>query len=208
MFLAYLRVSAADQNLARQEAAIQEWVKKNEIPEEDLKIFEEKVSGKNIHDRLQLQELLSFVRERDTLVVQSLDRLGRNSKDIKELLQLIRSKRANIEILDLPSFQGVTDPALKDLLTNLVIEVFSYVAESEREKIRERQQQGIKIAKEKGRFKGRKIQYGPNSTGKDKVIYDTIINGLQANDTVASIATSAGVTRKTVYAIKNRMENI
>lgn len=69
--------------------------------------------------------MLSFVRERDTVVVQSLDRLGRNSKDIKELLQLIRSKRSNIEILDLPSFQGVTDPALKDLLTNLVIEVVS-----------------------------------------------------------------------------------
>ena len=174
MYLAYLRVSAADQNLARQEAVIQSWKEKNQIPDEELKIFEEKVSGKDIKNRLQLQELLSFVRERDTVVVQSLDRLGRNSKDIKDLLQLIQSKSASIEILDLPSFQGVTDSALKDLLTNLVIEVFSYVAESEREKIRERQQQGIKIAKENGRFKGRQIQYGPDSIGKNKVIYDTI----------------------------------
>ena len=170
-----------------------------------MKIFEEKVSGKDIKNRLQLQELLSFVRERDTVVVQSLDRLGRNSKDIKDLLQLIQSKSASIEILDLPSFQGVTDSALKDLLTNLVIEVFSYVAESEREKIRERQQQGIKIAKEKGRFKGRQIQYGPDSTGKNKVIYDTIIEGINSGDTVAAIANNAGVTRKTVYAIKNRL---
>ena len=205
MYLAYLRVSAADQNLARQEAAIQSWKDKNQIPDEELKIFEEKVSGKDIKNRLQLQELLSFVRERDTVVVQSLDRLGRNSKDIKDLLQLIQSKSASIEVLDLPSFQGVTDSALKDLLTNLVIEVFSYVAESEREKIRERQQQGIKIAKEKGRFKGRQIQYGPDSTGKNKVIYDTIIEGINSGDTVAAIANNAGVTRKTVYAIKNRL---
>lgn len=205
MYLAYLRVSAADQNLARQETAIQAWKKQNEIPDDELKIFEEKISGKNIQDRLQLQELLSFVRERDTVVVQSLDRVGRNSKDIKDLLQLIQSKGASIEILDLPSFQGVTDSALKDLLTNLVIEVFSYVAESEREKIKERQQQGIKIAMEKGRFKGRKIQYGPDSTGKNKLIYDTIINGLKTGETVSAIANNAGVTRKTVYAVKNRL---
>ena len=205
MYLAYLRVSAADQNLARQEAAIQAWKDKNQIPDEELKIFEEKVSGKDIKNRLQLQELLSFVRERDTVVVQSLDRLGRNSKDIKDLLQLIQSKSASIEILDLPSFQGVTDSALKDLLTNLVIEVFSYVAESEREKIRERQQQGIKIAKENGRFKGRQIQYGPDSTGKNKVIYDTIVNGINSGDTIAAIANNAGVTRKTIYAVKNRL---
>lgn len=205
MYLAYLRVSAADQNLARQEAAIQSWKDKNQIPDEELKIFEEKVSGKDIKNRLQLQELLAFVRERDTVVVQSLDRLGRNSKDIKDLLQLIQSKSASIEILDLPSFQGVTDSALKDLLTNLVIEVFSYVAESEREKIRERQQQGIKIAKENGRFKGRQIQYGPDSTGKNKVIYDTIVNGINSGDTIAAIANNAGVTRKTIYAVKNRL---
>ncbi len=205
MYLAYLRVSAADQNLDRQEAAIQSWKEKNQIPDEELKIFEEKVSGKDIKNRLQLQELLSFIRERDTVVVQSLDRLGRNSKDIKDLLQLIQSKNASIEILDLPSFQGVTDPALKQLLTNLVIEVFSYVAESEREKIRERQQQGIQIAKENGRFKGRQIQYGPDSTGKNKVIYDTILSGIKSGETVSAIANNAGVTRKTVYAIKNRL---
>ncbi|VKL98899.1 Res97 protein [Streptococcus pneumoniae] len=91
------------------------------------------------------------------------------------------------------------------MLTNLVIEVFSYVAESEREKIRERQQQGIQIAKENGRFKGRKIQYGPDSTGKNKVIYDTIVKGIQSGETIAAIANNAGVTRKTVYAIKDRL---
>lgn len=60
------------------------------------------------------------------------------------------SKGASIEILDLPSFNEVTDPALSDLLINLVIEVFSYVAENERKKIKERQKQGIEIAKKNG----------------------------------------------------------
>lgn len=138
-------------------------------------------------------------------VVQSLDSLGRNSKNIKDFLQLIQSKSASIEILDLPSFQRVTDFALKDLLKNVDIEVFSYIAESEREKIRERQKQGIKIAKENGRLKGRQIQYGPDSIGKNKVIYDTIIAGINSGDTVAAIANHAGVTRKTIYAIKNRL---
>ncbi len=74
-----------------------------------------------------------------------LDHLGRNRKDITDLLQLIKSKSVSIEILNLPSCQGMTDSALKDLLTNLVIDFFSYVVESEREKIRERQKQGINL---------------------------------------------------------------
>lgn len=65
MYLAYLRVSAAGKSTARQEAAVQSWKEKNQIPDEELKIFEEKVSGKDIKNRLQLQELLSFVRERE-----------------------------------------------------------------------------------------------------------------------------------------------
>lgn len=99
------------------------------IIDEDLIIFEEKASGKNTSDRTELTNVLSFLRERDTLVVTSLDRLGRNSRELKELLQTVKAKGANIKILDLLSFSGVNDPTLRDLLTNLVIEVFSYVAE-------------------------------------------------------------------------------
>ncbi len=70
---------------------------------------------------------------------------------------MFRSKGASIEILDLPSFNGVTDPALRDLLTNLVIEVFSYVAENERKKkSKSVKKQGIEIAKKNGRYTGKK----------------------------------------------------
>lgn len=202
MYLAYLRVSSDDQSLARQHKLIENWSVKNNIAEDDLKIFEEKVSGKNIENRPELQELISFIRERDTIIIPSLDRLARNSKDTKDLLQLFRSKGASIEILDLPSFNGVTDPALRDLLTNLVIEVFSYVAENERKKIKERQKQGIEIAKKNGRYIGKKIQYHANATGKNKLIYDEIVDGLKKKETISKISKNAGVTRKTVYRVK------
>lgn len=204
MYLAYLRVSSTDQNLGRQKKLIEEWQSDKNIPDEELKIFEEKISGKNIDDRNQLVNLLSFIRERDTLVVVSLDRLGRNSADIKEILQTVRAKGANVEILDLPSFAGVTDPTLRDLLTNLVIEVFSYVAETERTKIRERQKQGIALAKEKGVYKGRPFKYTENAKGADKLVYEKVIDMLQSNFPIATIAREVNLPRKTVYAIRNR----
>ena len=204
MYLAYLRVSSEDQNLDRQKKIISDWQLDKNILEEDLKIFEEKVSGKNIDDRKQLLELLSFLRERDTLVVASLDRLGRNSKDIKELLQLVRTKGANVEILDLPSFSGVNDPTLRDLLTNLVIEVFSYVAETEQNKIRERQQQGIKLAKERGTYKGRPLKYHADAKGADKFVYEKIVSMIDNGASIAVIAREVNLPRKTVYAVRNR----
>lgn len=86
--------------------------------------------------------------------------------------QTVKDKGANIEILDLPSFLGVNDPNLRDLLTNLVIEVFSYIVESERKKIKERQRERIKIAKELGTYKGRTLKYHSQAVGADKLVYD------------------------------------
>lgn len=207
LFLAYLRVSSADQNLDRQKKQISDWQIDKNIPTEDLKIYEEKVSGKNIDDRKQLLELLTFLRERDTLVVTSLDRLGRNSKDIKDILQHVRSKGGNIEILDLPSFAGVTDTTLRDLLTNLVIEVFSYVAETERNKIKERQRQGIQLAKEKGIYKGRPLKYHKDAKGADKLVYEKVVSMIDSGFSIAVIAREVSLPRKTVYSIQDRYRN-
>lgn len=207
LFLAYLRVSSADQNLDRQKKQIFDWQIDKKIPTENLKIYEENVSGKNIDDRKQLLELLTFLRERDTLVVTSLDRLGRNSKDIKNLLQHVRSKGGNIEILDLPSFAGVTDTTLRDLLTNLVIEVFSYVAETERNKIKERQRQGIELAKEKGIYKGRPLKYHKDAKGADKLVYEKVVSMIDSGFSIAVIAREVSLPRKTVYSIRDRYRN-
>ena len=75
------------------------------------------------------------------------------------LLEEIKRKEIILEILNLPSFSGVQDPSLRVLLTNLVIEIYKYKAESERKAIRERQQQGIELAKTNGRYKGRKKKF-------------------------------------------------
>lgn len=205
MYVAYLRVSSTDQSLGRQRELIKTWQKEKNVKDEDLKIFEEKVSGKTVENREKLLDLLDFLRERDTLVVTSLDRLGRNSRDVKDLLQQVRSKGANIEILDLPSFAGVTDPALRDLLSNLVIEVFSYMAESERKRIKERQKDGIKLAKQKGIYKGRPFKYHDQAKGADKLVYDRAVEMLNSAYPIATIARELSIPRKTVYAIKERL---
>ncbi|MGM0241327.1 recombinase family protein [Enterococcus sp. AZ103] len=210
MFVAYLRVSSADQNLDRQQELIAEWQKDKNVAEGDLIYFNEKVSGKDVKNRVELLRALDYLRERDTFLVTSLDRLGRNSKDIKDLLQQIKNKGANIEILDLPSFAGVTDPTLRELLSNLVIEVFSYVAETERTKIKERQEQGIVLAKERGIYKGRPLKYHADAIGADKLVYDKAIDMLSRGFTVATIARELKLPRKTVYSIRDRnnRENI
>ncbi|MGG5373411.1 recombinase family protein [Enterococcus sp. AZ196] len=205
LYAAYLRVSTSDQSLGRQKEILSKWQLEKNIADEDIKLFSEKVSGKTIDDRKELLRLLEFLRERDTLVVTSLDRLGRNSTDIKDILQQVRSKGANIDILDFPSFAGINDTSLRNLLTNLVIEVFSYTAESERIKTLERQQQGIALAKENGIYKGRPLKYHSEAKGADKLVYDRAVEMLASACPIATIARELSVPRKTIYAIKERL---
>ena len=80
-----------------------------------------------------------------------LDRLGRNNKEITSIMNQIQDKGATLEILNLPSLNGIQDDNLRRLLNNLIIELFKYTAENERKQIRERQRQGIELAKEKGK---------------------------------------------------------
>ena len=97
--------------------------------------------------------MLEYIREGDIVVVTELDRLGRNNNDLTTIMNEIQQKGATLEVLNLPSMNGIDDENLRRLINNLVIELYKYQAEAERKKIKERQQQGIKIAKEKGNFK-------------------------------------------------------
>lgn len=197
MKFGYARVSSKDQNLARQIEALTKAGCK--------RIFKEKQSGKNIRDRLELNKLLQVIHEEDIVVVMSLDRLSRNSNDIKELLSKIEQKGATFDILDLPSFAGVEDLNLRRLLNNLVIDLMAYMAENERTKIKERQAEGIKLAKARGAFIGKQIEYGPNSSNLQKrAIYYAIVRSLQLGEPISHIARTNDVSRSTVYRIKNR----
>ncbi|WP_223132620.1 recombinase family protein [Enterococcus gallinarum] len=197
--IGYARVSSADQNLDRQLEALEKAKCK--------KIFFEKVSGKNTKDRTELNKMLEFIREGDEVVVISLDRLGRNNADLTKVMQLIDSKSATLNVLDLPSFSGVEDPNLRALLTNLIIEIYKYQAESERKTILERQRQGIEIAKKKGIYKGRKVEYDKEATNKQKkAIYELVVAQLKQHKPILRIATDLDISRNTVYKIKRQME--
>lgn len=150
----YVRVSSKDQSLDRQI----EQLKKANIDY----LYQEKASGSNM-SRPQLKELLDFIRVDDVVVVTELDRLSRKADDITKIINIIKSKGATLEVLSLPSTQGIENKVLKELINNLIIEIYKYQAEAERIKIRERQQQGIEIAKSKGRYKGRKRKFSMSS---------------------------------------------
>lgn len=133
----YARVSSKEQNLARQlETA------KSYNPDQ---IFTDKESGKNF-DRQAYKEMSRLMQKGDTLIVQSLDRLGRNKELVKEELQKFRYRGITVRCLDIPTSMIELPEGsewLGDMLNNIMIEVIASFAEHERETIRKRQREGI-----------------------------------------------------------------
>lgn len=138
--IAYIRVSAVDQNLESQKELLQKCTIN--------KWFEEKISGKNA-DRPQLQAMLEYVREGDTVYVKDLSRLARNTKDLLDIVEYLTNK-------------GVSLKSLKesiDTSTNfgkLMLTFLAAIYQFERDNLKERQKDGIAVAKQKGKYKGRK----------------------------------------------------
>ena len=153
MIFGYVRVSTKEQNENRQIKALTDYSK--ELVEEN--IFIDKESGKDF-ERQRYQELKNKLREGDTLLIKELDRLGRNKEMIKQELEYFKSNKIRIKILNIPTTLMELPKEsywIFDMLNNILIEVLSAVAEEERNKIRERQAEGIEIAKAQGKFKGR-----------------------------------------------------
>lgn len=155
---AYIRVSSLDQNEARQLEAIQEL----SVPQKN--IYMDKQSGKDFH-RQSYQKLLKKMQRGDLLYVLSIDRLGRNYKEIQNQWRyLTEDIGVDICILDMPLLDT---RQYKDLLgtfiADLVLQILSFVAESERENIKKRQSQGISAAKAKGIRFGRPGAYVPKN---------------------------------------------
>nr|WP_207705122.1 recombinase family protein [Enterococcus sp. 665A]MBO1342823.1 recombinase family protein [Enterococcus sp. 665A] len=143
--IGYARVSSSDQNLDRQLEALTHC----------SKIFTDKQSGKDTN-RPGLQNLLEFIREGDIVVITELKRLGRNNKELTQVMNDIQLKDATIEVLNLPTLNGIENENLRRLLNNMIIELYKYQAQEEREYILKTQAEGIALAKKKGKFKGRK----------------------------------------------------
>ncbi len=139
MKIGYVRVSTKEQNTARQD----ELMKSLGVE----KVFLDKMSGKNT-DRPELQNMLGFVREGDSVIVESISRFARNTKDLLELTEQLNNK--HVQFVSQKEKIDTNTPAGKFMLT-----IFGAVAELEREYIRERQREGIEIAKQRGKYKGR-----------------------------------------------------
>ena len=147
----YIRVSSRDQNEDRQRIAMQE------AGVEERHVFMDKQSGKDF-DRPGYRRLLKKLKPGDTLIIKSIDRLGRNYDEILEQWRLItKEKHADIVVLDMPLLDTRQGKDLTGtLIADIVLQLLSYVAQTEREFIRQRQAEGIAAAKERGVQFGRK----------------------------------------------------
>ncbi|MDT3394594.1 MAG: recombinase family protein [Bacillota bacterium] len=186
--IGYARVSSKEQHLDRQLAALKGVDK----------LFTDKLSGANTN-RPELQKMLAYIREGDIVLVTELDRLGRNNQDLTKIMNSIQNKGATLDVLNLPSMTGIADPNLRQLMTNLIIELYKYQAESERKRIIERQQQGIALAKQQGKYHGRKPQYV-----KDDPRLQHAFKLYQAGMSDVDVARNTGIKRTTFirYRVK------
>ncbi len=142
MKVAYVRVSTAEQNEARQVEALQ--------AHGIEKWFTEKISGKDAN-RPKLQEMLDFVREGDTIYIHDFSRLARSTKDLLEIIEQLQAKKVNLvsnkEALDTGTPTG-----------KLMLTVIAAINEFERQNLLERQREGIEIAKREGKFRGGQVK--------------------------------------------------
>jgi len=140
MKIGYIRVSTEEQNTIRQEVLMQELG----VDE----IYIDKASGKNT-DRPKLKKMLSYVRRGDTVIVESISRFARNTRDLLELIEILSTQE--VSFISKKEAIDTNTPTGKFMLT-----IFGAVAELEREYILQRQREGIAIAKQQGKYTGRK----------------------------------------------------
>jgi DNA invertase Pin-like site-specific DNA recombinase len=172
----YIRVSSLDQHVERQLEGV------------TLdKTFVDKASGKDTN-RPQLDLLLSFVRIGDTVIVHSMDRLARNLDDLRRIVQTLTGKGVRIEFIkEHLAFTGEDSP-----MANLLLSVMGAFAEFERALIKERQREGIILAKQRGAYRGRKKALSPEAILS---LREQIATGISK----AKIAHEFGISRQTLY---------
>lgn len=199
MIYGYARVSSKDQNLARQIQTL------SGLGVD--RIFKEKASGANL-SRPVLKQLLAMLKPADVIKVISLDRLGRDVNDVTNVIIKIRSKGANIDFLDMPSYKEVQDENTRNLLSSITMELQKYLAAEERKKILERQRQGIALAKQRGVYQGRPILYGPDVANLDRrKQYFEIKRLLKAGAPLRQIVQLTGRSMTLIQRIKNELTN-
>jgi DNA invertase Pin-like site-specific DNA recombinase len=174
--IGYVRVSSLDQNPDRQleNIAVD-------------RIFTDHASGKDVA-RPQLDTLLRFAREGDTVVVHSMDRLARNLDDLRRIVQQLTARGIRIEFVkEQLTFTGEDSP-----MATLLLSVMGAFAEFERALIRERQREGIALAKQRGAYRGRKKALSGEAVAE-------LHRRVAAGEKKAAVARDLGISRETLY---------
>jgi DNA invertase Pin-like site-specific DNA recombinase len=174
--IGYIRVSTLDQNPDRQ---------LEQVPVD--RTFTDHASGKDVA-RPQLDTLLRFAREGDTVVVHSMDRLARNLDDLRRIVQQLTARGIRIEFVkEQLTFTGEDSP-----MATLLLSVMGAFAEFERALIRERQREGIALAKQRGAYRGRKKALSGEAVAE-------LHRRVAAGEKKAAVARDLGISRETLY---------
>jgi len=177
--IGYARVSSADQSLDRQ---------LDVLGGLNLdRIFEDKLSGKNT-DRASLKEMLRFIREGDHLFVHSMDRLARNLLDLRSMINDLTSRKVRVTFIK----ENLTFAGDDSAMSLLLLSIMGAVAEFERSLIKERQAEGIKLARQKGIYKGR---IHALKTEQIESLRTKVASGISKS----KVAREFGICRETVY---------
>ena len=184
----YIRVSSAEQNEARQVIAMRE------AGLDGNHIYMDKQSGKDF-DRPQYQRLVRRLRPGDLLCVQSIDRLGRNYEEVREQWRVLtKEKRVDIRVLDMPLLDTRADKNLVGtLISDIVLQLLAFVAQTERENIRQRQREGIDAAMARG------VKFGRPLKGVTEGFEEAYQAWISGQATCSAASQMCGMPRGTFY---------
>lgn len=201
--IGYARVSTKEQNLDLQIEYL-----KNSGVDNGLIFIDKGVSGTVAPaQRDGFKQLLQKARSGDTLVVYKLDRISRKYDDVQDVIKTLKDSGLNFEIGGLPNINTgnkLMDKALTDMLLNLL----GYVAENERAYIKERQRDGIELAKKQGRFKGKPRKYSANSKDKyGRYVYNQIVEDLKSGMSCNAVRLKHDVGVGTVQRINKEIKS-
>lgn len=198
----YIRVSSKDQNIDRQLAEMKA------LGIDDRDIYIDKESGKDF-DRPMYQALKRTLRAGDLLYVKSIDRFGRNSREIKrEWEEITQEIGADIRVIDMPLLDTTQHKdTLGNFVSELVLQVLSFVAEKERENIRQRQAEGIAVAKAKGKHLGRPRVSLDTLTKQQRQLFDENYPRWKSDEiTAVQFMGMLGLKKTTFYKIVKEYE--
>lgn len=198
MIYAYIRVSTKHQNIDRQYEEIKA------LGIDDKYIYIDKESGKDF-DRTKYQKLIKKIKKDDLLIIKSIDRLGRNYHMIlEEWARITKTIGADIKVLDMPLLDTRIEGKnlMGKFISDIVLQVLSFVAENERINIKQRQAEGIRIAKEKGVKFGRPKAILPSNTNSilDKYLTKELTN--------VEAAKAIGVSRGTFFRLVKERKSL